>query len=137
MNETPLEKNEIQLTSQHRLSFDKLNLTLTKRYQKREGRGVNAEFIDEYAYKEPSYYGSPKSLVNRLFDKEFMEGLSDKDIEDLHDFKAIVDHAIAHIDQVKQEIFEHITSHITIDLGETSKKTTTKTIKGHKVEVEM
>lgn len=130
MAEKPLEEHEVQLTTEHRLHFDKQNITLTKRYQKRGGRGANAPFIDEYDYGNPSFYGNPKVLVSRLFDKEFMEGLSDKDIASLQEFKEIVEHAIEHIDQVKKEVFEHITSHITIDLGETAKKATTKKVKG-------
>lgn len=133
MAETPLEANEIQLTSMHRLHFDKQNITLTRKYQKRGGKGKDAPLIDEYAYKEPSYYGHPKVLISRLFDKEFMEGMSDSDIANIKEFKAIVEHALEHVDKIKEEVFEHITSHITIDLGETAKKATTKKIKGVEV----
>lgn len=133
MTETPLEANEIQLTSEHRLSFTPLNITLTKRYQKRGGKGRDAPLIDEYAYKEPSYYGNPKVLINRLFDKEFMEGLSDSDIANLKEFKEIAEHAIEHVEKIKKEVFEHIDKHITIDLGETAKKPTTKKVKGVEV----
>lgn len=133
MNETPLEANEIQLTSMHRLHFDKQNITLTRKYQKRGGKGKDAPLIDEYAYKEPSYYGNPKVLINRLFDKEFMEGMSDSDIANLKEFKEIVEHAIEHVEKIKKEVFEHIDKHITIDLGETAKKPTTKKVKGVEV----
>lgn len=129
MNQPPLENHEIQLTSIHRLSFDKLNLTLTRQYQKRGGKGKNAPLIDEYDYNNPSYYGHPKVLIDRLFDKEFMEGMSAEDIASLHEFKEIMESAIAHVDKVKEEIYAHITEHISIELDEEKKKVVKK-VKG-------
>jgi hypothetical protein len=128
-NETPLEEHQIQFTSQHRIEFDKLNWKLTKRYQKRDGRGKNANLIDEYGYNEPAYYGGPKAFINRLVDKEFMEGMSNEDVATVHEFKKIVEYALEHIDQVKKEMYEHITEHITVDLGEKEKKAPKK-VKG-------
>lgn len=132
----PLEENEIQLTSQHRVHFDKMNLTLTKEYQKRGGRGKNAELIDEYDYGSPTYYGNLDTLIDRLFDKEFMIGMSQPDIAKLEEFKAIAENAIQHVNTIKEEIKQHINEHITIDLGETSKKATTKKVKGVEVSLE-
>lgn len=129
MKQPPLENHEIQLTSIHRLAFDKLNLTLTRQYQKRGGKGKNAPLIDEYDYNNPSYYGHPKVLIDRLFDKEFMEGMSAEDIASLHEFKEIMENAIAHVDKVKEEIYAHITEHISIELDEEKKKVVKK-VKG-------
>ena len=131
-NEPELGQHEVQVTSLHRLHFDKQNITLTRQYQKRAGKGKGSPFIDEYGYNEPTYYSNPKALFNRLLDKEFMEGLSDKEIADLHEFKAIVDHAIAHIDKVKEEIFEYTKDKFVIDLGE-KKKLAPKRVKGVEV----
>lgn len=126
MKEIPLQHNEVQLTSQHRMRVDKLNVTLTKLYQKRDGRGKNAKLIDEYAYDSPTYYSGPKQLLNRLVDKEFMVGMSSEDVAEVESVKEMLEHAIAHIDKVKEEIFEHVAEKIVIYSGEAPKKDSEK-----------
>lgn len=132
MKQPPLEDNQIQLTSKHRLQFEKMNIILSHIYQKRDGKGKNAPLLDEYDYNNPSYFGHPKVLVSRLVDTEFMEGLSDSEIAELRSFKEIIEHAVEHINKVKEEIFEHIDKHITIELDEEKKKII-KTVKGVKI----
>lgn len=126
MKEIPLQHNEVQLTSQHRMRVDKLNVTLTKLYQKRDGRGKNAQLIDEYAYDSPTYYSGPKQLLSRLLDKEFMAGMSSEDVAEVETVKEMLEHAIAHIDKVKEEIFEHVNDKIIIYSGEAPKKDSNK-----------
>lgn len=76
MNEPPLAENELQLTSEYRVSSDKYNLILQKRYQKRSGKGRNAELIDEWDYNDVGYYGNLKSLIRALVDKEVLQSAS-------------------------------------------------------------
>ena len=132
MKQPELKSHEIQLTSKHRLHFDKMNLTLTRIYQKREGKGKNAPFIDEFDYNSPSFYGNLTVLLDRLVDKEFMEGMSDEEIADIHEYKEIVEHAKEYIDQVKKEIKEHVNEYITVALDE-EKKVSVKKVKGVKI----
>jgi len=132
MKQPPLEDNQIQLTSKHRLQFEKMNIILSHIYQKRDGKGKNAPLLDEYDYNNPSYFGHPKVLVSRFVDAEFMVGLSDSEIAELRSFKEIIEHAVEHINKVKEEIYEHLTEHITIELDEEKKKVI-KTVKGVKI----
>lgn len=134
MNETPLEKNELQLTEKYRVGFDKMNIILSKRYQKREGKGRNAPFINEYAYDKTSasYYGNLKSFANRLVEKEFMEELSETDMSNINNLIEVIDKVTEKMDEFKEEIFNHINEHITIDLGET-KRQSKKIVKGMEI----
>jgi len=133
MKQPELLENEIQLTDSTRLHFDKQNLTLTKRYQKRGGKGKGAPLIDEYAYGGQSYFGNIEVLGKRLVDKEFMEGMSAEEIKQAENLKEIIDYAIEHINKVKEEVISHLKENITIDLGDKPKKPTTKKIKGMEV----
>lgn len=137
MNEVPLEEGQVQLTNTTRIEVDKMNIKLLKQYQKREGRGKNAPLIDLYDYGNPTYYGNLEALGNRLVDKEFMEGLTDAvEIHQVESIKAMIDYAIEHINNVKQEVKDHIKENIVIDLGIQEKKKTTKKIKGQLVEID-
>lgn len=130
--ETLLEKNELQITSFHRLSFDKMNVALLRRYEKKVSRGKNAEGSGEFGYdkQRASYFGNLTSLSNRLIEKEFLENLSEQDLSKVEDLKEAIDKALVHIDKVAKEVTEHLNSHITIDLGESAKGRGRKKVKG-------
>lgn len=121
MSETPLEKNEVQLTSQHRISFDRYNKTLSFKYQKRGGKGKNAPLVDEYAYGNEKHFGNFKVLMQRLLEEEFREGLTSKDISNVDKFIAALDKACTHVDEVANEMYEYIKDKIVINLGESTK----------------
>ncbi|MGE7840639.1 hypothetical protein ACQKNX_07600 [Lysinibacillus sp. NPDC093712] len=131
MVETPLEKNQVQLTSKHRLSFDRYNKTLSFKYQKRGGKGKNAPLIDEYAYGNELHYSSWKALMNRLLDEEFREGLTTKDISDIDKLILALKESCNHIVKVSNEMNEYIKEKIVIDLGEsTSGRGRKKVVRG-------
>lgn len=118
LNEPLLEKNQVQLTSKHRLTFDKYNKTLSFKYQKRGGKGINAPLIDEYAYGSEAHFGSWKVLMNRLLDEEFREGLTSNEISDIDKLIHAIEKACVHIDKVSDEITQYISEKVVIDLGE-------------------
>lgn len=121
MVETPLESNQVQLTSQHRISFDRYNKTLSFKYQKRGGKGKNAPLVDEYAYGNEKHFGNFKVLMQRLLEEEFREGLTSEDISNVGKFIAALDKACAHVDEVANEMYEYIKDKIVINLGESTK----------------
>ncbi|MDC6267242.1 hypothetical protein [Lysinibacillus fusiformis] len=121
MIESPLEKNEVQLTSKHRLSIDKYNKTLSFKYQKRGGKGKNAPLVDEYGYNNEKHFGNFKILLQRLAETEFTEDLTDKEIKDIDALIIALKDACKHIDKVANEMYEYINDKITIDLGDTTK----------------
>lgn len=132
MNQTPLEPNQIQLTSKHRLKVDKYNYTLSFIYQKREGRGKSADFIDEYGYGDEKHFGHPLPLVNRLLDSEFREVLSDEEIKNIDQLIEAITNSYEHINKVAEDLKNHINEHITIDLGE-STRGKKRTVKGMEI----
>ncbi|MEK4122069.1 hypothetical protein [Lysinibacillus sp. FSL K6-0102] len=123
MVESPLEKNEVQITSQHRIAVDKLNFALMNRYEKKISRGKNTEGSGEFAYNKQnaSYFGNLKALGKRLIEKEFLENLSEQDLNQVEDLTEAINKAIVHIDKVAKEVSDHLTEHITVDLGESTK----------------
>lgn len=123
MIEPPLEKNEIQITSQHRITIDKLNFAIIKKYEKKVSRGKNSEGSGEFGYNKQaaSYYSNLNTLGKRLIEKEFLENLSEQDLSKVEDLKEAIDKAIVHIDKVAKEVSEHLNKHITVNLGESTK----------------
>lgn len=117
MKEPELKKNEVQITSKHRIAFDPKNLTLLTRYQKRDGRGKDKEFIDEYDYNKSGYYGNIEVLGSRLVDREFMEGLNPEDKEEVESLKQVIDSSLAELKELKQEIITLLKDGITVNLG--------------------
>ncbi|WGT37759.1 hypothetical protein QH639_18235 [Lysinibacillus sp. 1 U-2021] len=130
MIEPPLESNQVQLTLQHRISFDRYNKTLSFKYQKRGGKGKNAPLIEEYAYGNEKHFGNFKTLTHRLLDEEFREGLTAEDISNVDKFITALDKACDHIDKVANEMYEYIIDKIVIDLGESTSGRGRKKIKG-------
>lgn len=132
MVESPLEKNEVQITSQHRIAVDKLNFALMNRYEKKISRGKNAEGSGEFAYNKTnaSYFGNLNTLGKRLIEKEFLENLSEQDLSQVEDLKEAINKALVHIDKVAKEVSDHLTEHITVDLGESAKGRGRKKVKG-------
>ena len=128
MVETPLEKNSIQLTDELRLSFDPRNIILQEKFEKKTGRGAGAIGTGEYDYKDVSYYGTLKALGNALIHKEVIKSLSEvKGLEDV----------IEYVEKAKEELVNHLQTHITIDLGDySSGRGKKKIVKGIEVSEE-
>lgn len=133
MIEPPLESNQVQLTSQHRISFDRYNKTLSFKYQKRGGKGKNAPLINEYSYGNEKHFGNFKVLMQRLLEEEFREGLTAEDISNVDKFIAALDKTCDHIDKVANEMYAHINDKVIIDLGESTSGRGRKKVKGIEV----
>lgn len=123
MIEPPLEKNEVQITSQHRIVVDKYNYSIIKKYEKKAARGKNAEGSGEFGYNKQnaSHFSNLKTLGKRLIEKEFKENMSEQDLSKVEDIIEAIEKALEHIDKVAKEVSEHLTKHITVDLGESTK----------------
>lgn len=122
LNEAPLEKNEVQITSQHRIAIDKLNFALMQRYEKKLTKGKNAEGSGEFGYNKQSasYFSNPETLGKRLIEKEFMENLSEQDLSKVNDLIEALNEAVIHIKKIGKEVGEHLKEHIKVDLGEST-----------------
>lgn len=120
MIEPPLETNQLQLTDQYRLDFDKHNIILTKKYRKREGKGANAPFSNIWGYGEPKYFGI-RSLRITLAEREFMNELSEMDMSKVNGFIEAIDKAIEAINKVDESVNNTLREKVTIDLGDTGK----------------
>lgn len=123
MNETPLQENEIQLTSEYRVTGDKMNIILTERYQKQDGKGRGKGLLDEYTYGRPKYYGTLNSLVDSLIKNEVIDSLGK--IKELQEI-------IPHIEKIRDEIKEYINEHVTI-VQESTKSKNSRKVKGVEV----
>ena len=132
MIEPPLEKNEVQITSQHRIAVDKHNFSIIKKYEKKVSRGKNAEGSGQFGYNKQraSYYSNLNTLGKRLIEKEFLEDLSEQDLSKVEDLIEAINKALVHIDNVGKEVSEHLIKHITVDLGESAKGRGRKKVKG-------
>lgn len=128
-NIIPLEENQIQITENYRIASIPRNIVLQEKYETSLGRGKSAEKSGQFAYRDVGYYGTINALSNALVNKEVIKSIEEVDkLEDV----------IEYIEKVKQDILNHINSHITIDLGENSKKaSTTRTVKGMKIDVSL
>lgn len=120
MNETPLQENEIQLTSEYRVTGDKMNIILTERYQKQDGKGRGQAMLDEYTYGKPKYYGTLNALVDSLIKNEVNDSLGK--IKELQEI-------IPCIEAIRDEIKEYINGHLTIKQESTKSKNSRK-VKG-------
>lgn len=63
-------ENAIKLTEDYWLSSDgKLNLILHERYEKRDGKGINAPLSGEFDFRNVGYFRTLEHVGNHLVDK--------------------------------------------------------------------
>ncbi len=117
MKEPELGKNEVQLTSIHRLAVEPRNLVLRTRYQKQAGRGAERTFIDEYDYDRGLHYNTLRGLGNRLGDIEFLAGLSPEVIGEVSSAKEMIDKSLERLDNIKAEMVKAMEAGIVINTG--------------------
>lgn len=112
-------KNDyLQLSENYRIRFDPKNIILQVKYEKKEGRGAGAKGTGQYDYKDYGYYGNLQSFSKRLLEKEFIEQLSNSELEEINSLVEIINNTYDKLISLKDEIFLHINEHITINLGE-------------------
>jgi len=117
LTQPPLEFNQFQLTSKHRVKFDKLAVTITTASKKKDS--------DELVYGNAKHYGSIESLLNRLKSIEFMSEISEPEKAKTSDILEAITSALQRVEDTLNEVKEHVKEHIDIDLGD-SKKVTSK-----------
>lgn len=106
--EPELKKNEVQISSQHRISFEAKQVVLLTRNVKKSG---------DIEYIKSGHYGNLTALGDRLGDREFLEGLSEEDRESTYDVKQIIELSLIELDKLKGEIRDILSNGITISLG--------------------
>lgn len=119
MKEPELGKNEIQITSQHRIAFDAKNITLRNRFIKKSGRGDEA--VDVVDYDRGLHYGTLESLGSRFVDREFLEGLASQVDIEAKEVKEVIDESIKRLESLKEEIISALKEGIVIDTGKKEK----------------
>lgn len=106
MAEETEEKAEYQvlLSENYALDTDKLNLILKEKYQKKDGRSKNSNFIDEYGWSNLGYFGNLDSVGDKLVKNEM---LTEEDIKELR-------HYAETIQRLRDEIVTHLKEKIVI-----------------------
>lgn len=61
----------------YKITADKLNLILSEKYEKRDGKGKNAQLTGEYDYREIGYYGTFSALAKGLIKHEVIRKVSE------------------------------------------------------------
>ena len=107
------EKTFIKLSSNFRVSSNERNVILQEKYETSISRGKNAPKSGEFAYRDIGYYGSIEALSNDLVNREIL-----KSLDEVKDFSELMDKLI----EIKEDIFNKLTEHITIDLGILTRK---------------
>lgn len=108
MAEGTEEKAEYQvlLSENYALDTDKLNLILKEKYQKKDSRSKNSNFIDEYGWSNLGYFRDITQVADYIVKHELMKeheigelrNLAER-IEAVRD--DIVDHLVERVEVVK------------------------------------
>jgi len=60
-------ENAIKLTEEYSISSDgRMNLILHERFEKKDGRGKDAKFTGEFAYRDIGYFRNLEHVANHL-----------------------------------------------------------------------
>lgn len=96
----------IKIAEDYGIDFDKLNINLYEKYEKREGKGKNAPLSGEVGWREISHHGSWDSIVEKL------EKLT---LSSNNDSLKSMKEAVEEIKQLKAEIADLLNQNIVID----------------------
>jgi len=112
------EKQEsyIQINDKYRITSDsRLNLILSEKYFKRDGRGKGAELTTETAWRDVGYFGAGlHSLIKRFNDNEFLETFAE--VERGQDIIEALIEMREYLDKREERIYEHMKKHISLNL---------------------
>lgn len=95
---------QVLLTKNYALDTDKLNLILKERYEKKDGKGKNANSTGEYGWRDLGYLRDITQVADFLVKHELMKEREVGELRDLQD--AIVD--------MRDQIADHLNEYITI-----------------------
>lgn len=93
----------VQLTENYRITSDKLNIILQEKYDKRVGRGKNAEFSGEIGWRDAGYFTDIGQLGRQLVKREIINF-------DATQLDQLTDKA----EKLKNDIKKYLTEHITL-----------------------
>lgn len=92
------------------------NIILQESYEKKLGKGKNAEGSGIYDFKDVGYFGaSLRALSRRANHDDFLETFKDASEGQL--FLEAVDKLITYLEEREQRIYEHMNNHITLQLA--------------------
>lgn len=93
----------IQLTDTYRITSDKLNIILEEKFEKRGGKGKNAQLTGEFDYRPIAYFRELKHLADSLVKREIINS----DVTNLYDI-------VYKIDELKEEISNNLVDKIVL-----------------------
>lgn len=114
IKEPPLEKGQVQLSENFRMTADKYNYVLLVRGRKQEGRGKGAPLSNEYIYKSCGYFSSPSKMFERILEQEMRDHVSELDLKNVEDFKVIADELNKRVVNLAKEINDNFIEKVTI-----------------------
>lgn len=93
----------IQLTDTYRITSDKLNIILEEKFEKRDGKGKNAQLTGEFDYRPIAYFRELEHLANSVVKREIINS----DATNLYDI-------VHKIEDLKEEIANNLIDKITL-----------------------
>lgn len=100
---------KFRLSENYAIDYDPRNIVLLERYEKRSGKGRNAELSGEYGYKVEGYFSNFNQIAERLVQLEVFKE-TDEEIESLIE---IADR----IKSLKKEMKQFLNEKIEVKLG--------------------
>lgn len=93
----------IQLTDTYRITSDKLNIILEEKFEKRDGKGKNAQLTGEFDYRPIAYFRELKHLADSLVKREIINS----DVTNLYDI-------VYKVDELRNAIAERLIDKIAL-----------------------
>lgn len=85
VKEVKAKEPEVLITENYGIGFDNYNIILMEKYQKKDGKGKNSNFIDEWGWRDLGYFGSISSIARHLEKHELVQSTNLEDLFSLVD----------------------------------------------------
>lgn len=56
----------MRITEKYSVTFDKMNITLQERYEKRSGKGRDSPLSGEFGYRDVSFHSTWKGVIDKI-----------------------------------------------------------------------
>lgn len=99
----------IKISESYAVDFDLRNIILQEKFEKREGKGKHAPLSGEVGYRDVSYHGTFKCLVDSLVEREIK--VAGQEVDDLYEI-------VNRIEQLKDVIINTISNNIQNSKGD-------------------
>lgn len=98
----------IQIMDDYRITADNLNIVLQEKYEKKDGKGKNANGTGEYDWRDVSYHQNFKSLANSLIKKEVNNSI--KASQELNEIDTMMNNLVS-------QIHNHLSDKVILNRG--------------------